>query len=108
MTESATRCPFTQEDATAWAQVCYRLSLRWGNHVTGKVLRLSMDVNWDDALCMWAFTRERVLILRYRMDLRRAGMKALNNLRAFGLTDSRHKYSEQLYRMMKDELRIER
>jgi hypothetical protein len=100
--------PFTQEDAAAWANVCYRLSLRWGNHVTGKVLRLSMDVNWNDALAMWAFTRERGYVLKFGSpQLKLGGMRALNNSRAFGLTDARSKYSAHLYQMLKDDRRVQ-
>jgi hypothetical protein len=107
MNERATPHPFTQEDAAAWAQVCYRLSIRWGEPVTDQILHLTMDVNWTDALAMWVFSRERLLILRYNLLHRRQGMRALNEARAFGLAEPRARYSDQLYRMLNDERRMQ-
>jgi hypothetical protein len=98
--------PFTTEDAAAWANVCYRLSLRCGKPVMEQILHLTMDVNWTDAINMWVWTRERGYALRCRHQWRDAPMRALNNSRAFGLTHTRAIYSEHLYKMLNHERKL--
>jgi hypothetical protein len=104
--ERATACPFTKEDAAAWAQVCTRLSVRWGQPVMGLTLHLSMEANWTDALNMWVWTQERTLISKFLWTLQPRAIANLNNSRAFGMADSRARYADHLYRMLQAERRV--
>ena len=106
MTERVIPCPFTQEDAAAWADVCTRLSVRWGYPVRDQILHLTMDVNWTDALNMWVWSKERVTIKKFLWTLQARAISNLNNSRAFGMAGTRSRYADHLYRMLQAERRV--
>lgn len=107
MSERATPEPFTREDATAWAHACHRLSLRWGHPSIAPLLHLTMDVNWTDALHMWVYTSQSERAGRQRGEAQIFARCALNQLRAFGMSGARVRYSDYLYRMLCDERKIQ-
>lgn len=106
MSDRAIPHPFTQEDAATWAHATTRMESRWKNAVTEVLLHLSMDINWSDALNMWVYTRERERSKAMSIPSQRRVMAKLNQLRAFGIGNSQSRYSEHLYRMLKDEERM--
>lgn len=98
--------PFTLEDAGVWANVCYRLSIRCGRAATVPMLHFTMDANWTDALTMWVLSVERSRIARFQLFDQVRAMSTLNETRAFGLSGTRVRYAEHLYRMIRDERRL--